>query len=472
MGDLVVVFGVTIGISIVVAVILLYVSRLSSQPKKKDQAELDKGLADIIVNEELRKAIFNEIHEVVGSERICREISGRVSTVFENELTNRIDITNREVDSKYKSIITDKTRSEEIAWSKYKGILTEQRETEAVIRSIAEGLVVVNSAGNVVMMNPAAEKMLGISKKDKMGKPILEDLDKEQFVSLIKDNPDGKDRDIEMVSSEDETKRILRSSNSIIEDQKGQAVGIVSVLSDVTKQREIDEIKKNFVSNVTHELRTPLVTTQKALSLLHDKSSGVLSKEDEEDFLSLAENNLNRLNVLINDLLDLSKLEDGKLRLKREPVAIVDIIDDCVKNLSSWAETKSITVERSIPEDIPEVNIDPKRITQVMINLVGNAIKFTPEKGKIDIDVLFNKATSELTVSVKDDGIGIDKDNLSKIFERFYQAGERSPINVEGTGIGLSIVKDIVELHGGSILAESDDDKGTRFMFKINCSPS
>lgn len=471
MGDLVVVFGVTISISIVVAVVLLYVSRLSSQPKNKDQAELDKEPADIIVSEELRKAIFDEIHEVVGSERICREISGRVSTVFENELTNRLDVNGREIDNKYKSVMNDKTRSEEIAWSKYKGILAEQRETEAVIRSIAEGLVVVNSAGNVVMMNPAAEKMLGISKKDKMGKPILEDLDKEQFVSLIKDNPDGKDRDIEMVSSKDETKRVLRSSNSIIEDQKGQAVGIVSVLSDVTKQREIDEIKKNFISNVTHELRTPLVTTQKALSLLQDKSSGALSKEDEEEFLSLANNNLNRLNVLINDLLDLSKLEGGKLKLKREPVSIGDLVDDCLKNLSSWSETKSITVERNIPDGIPEVSIDPKRITQVMINLVGNAIKFTPENGKIGIDVLFSKATSELTVSVKDDGIGIDKDSLSKIFERFYQAGERSPINVEGTGIGLSIVKDIVELHGGSILAESDDVKGTRFIFKINCSP-
>ncbi|MDB4349551.1 cell wall metabolism sensor histidine kinase WalK [Omnitrophica bacterium] len=470
MNTLTVIFAVTIAASVIIATILIIFSQLTSQPKPEAEKEAEKrrsGLWSIVEEEDLRQVIFKEVNEVVGSKRVCHEVSERVSLVFAKELEERIGVNNRRMDKRYKSIIDERNRSEDVAWQKYKKVLAEHRETETVMRSIAEGLVVVDADGNVVMMNPAAEKLLGVSKKDKMGRPILEDLKKAQLVSMIKASSAGSDKEIEMVSQEDETKKILRSSNALIEDKNGQMVGMVSVLSDVTKQKELDRLKESFVSNVTHELRTPLITTQKAISMLRSRDKVRIPPETEKEFFLMAENNMNRLSVLINDMLDLSKLEEGKMELKRVGVSVERVIDGSIESLETWAKAKSITIDKMVQDQMPEVSIDPDRIGQVLINLVGNAIKFTPDNGKVSIEASFERGDGELTVIVEDNGIGIEKENLSKVFDRFHQAAERSPTNIEGTGIGLSIAKEIIALHGGRIWAESEKDQGARFIFKL-----
>ena len=464
-----IIFAITAVVSILIAALLAIVSQLSSQPKENEEkgAQPKPLGSDPFASDELRQAIFSQVNEVVGSERICREISDRLSLVFAQELKTQMNTTNRELDQRYKSIIGDEKRSEEMAWSKYKTLLNEHNDTVAVMRSIAEGLVVVDASGNVVMMNPAAEKLLGVSRKDKMGRPMLENVAREQLVSMIRGGTEGKDKEIEMFSQEDETKKILRSSNAVIEDQNGQTVGLVSVLSDVTKQRELDVLKNSFVSNVTHDLRSPLVASQKAIHLLRDRPGEDLSREEEDQFLSLAENNLERLGRMIGDLLDLSMLQEGKLRLKRAPASIEKITDDSIETVVAWAEAKEITVEKNVEKEIPDVVIDAKRIGQVLNNLLGNAVKFTSDRGKITVDASYDKAERELTVSVSDTGIGIEKENLKKIFDRFYQGGERVPTKIDGTGIGLSIVKEIVGLHDGQIWAECEEGRGTKFIFKI-----
>ncbi len=464
-----IIFAITAVVSIFIAVLLAIVSQLTSQPKetKKEIAQPKLLGSDPFASDELRQAIFGQVSEVVGSERICREISDRLSLVFAQELKTQINTTSRELDQRYKSVIEDEKRSEEMAWSKYKTLLNEHNDTVAVMRSIAEGLVVVDAAGNVVMMNPAAEKLLGVSRKDKTGRPILENVAREQLVSMIKSGSEGEDKEIELFSQEDETKKILRSSNAVIEDQNGQTVGLVSVLSDVTKQKELDALKNSFVSNVTHDLRSPLVASQKALHLLRDRPGQGLSKEEEDQFLSLAENNLERLGRMIGDLLDLSMLQEGKLQIKRAPASIEMIIDDSIETMMAWAEAKEITVVKKVADEMPEALLDAKRIGQVLNNLLGNAVKFTGDRGKITVDASYNKTKGELTVSVSDTGIGIEKESLGKIFDRFYQGGERVPTKIDGTGIGLSIVKEIVGLHNGQIWAESEEGNGTKFIFKI-----
>jgi len=317
------------------------------------------------------------------------------------------------------------------------------------------------------MMNPAAERMLGVSRKDKIGKRILDDLKEEQLVALVKDSPNREEKEIELISQQDETKKILRASSAVIENEHGQTVGMVSVLSDITKQKELDRMKSSFVANVSHELRTPLVAIDKSLSLILSKSTGEIS-ETQEQFLTLAERNLKRLSLLVNDLLDLAKLEAGKMEIRPMPESIDKVIYESVETLNTWAKTKSINIETKIESGLPQVNIDSARIIQVLNNLIGNAIKFTPNNGSIVVEIkLMQKERRAIEVSVTDTGVGIAGDDLPKVFDKFYQAGERVSTDINGTGIGLSIAKEIVELHGGKIWVESGRGNGAKFIFRL-----
>ncbi|MFH0732323.1 MAG: ATP-binding protein [Candidatus Omnitrophota bacterium] len=457
----------TAATSIAIALILARIAKLSARAKvnlenKKAQEGLSSGAP---VDESIRQGVYEQVSEYIHSKHSAAQVSKAVSEVFQKELQKRLNSTKEELEKKYNGIIEQKTKSEEFTWKKYKSVLSDKKETDAVIRSIAEGLVVVDSNGKVIMLNPAAEKLLGTSKKDKLGKSILDGLKNEQLVSLVKDSPDKGDKEIEIVSQEDETKKTLRSSSAVIENENGQAIGMVSVLTDVTKQKELDSMKSTFVSNITHELRTPLVAVQKSISLLLTKSAGDISNV-QEHFLVVADRNIKRLSLLIDDLLDLSKMEAGKMQLKYETMSIDKVIDEAVENLETWAKTKYVKIVRKIQDGLPEVSIDPNRIIQVLNNLIGNSIKFTPKDGSIAVTVL-KDAGNSLQIIVEDTGVGIPKEDIPKIFDRFYQTGERTLTDISGTGIGLAIAKEIVGLHGGKIWAESEHGQGARFIFTL-----
>jgi signal transduction histidine kinase len=241
------------------------------------------------------------------------------------------------------------------------------------------------------------------------------------------------------------------------------------MLNYITKQRELEKLKQDFLANVSHELRTPLVAMEKSISLILSKAAGEVSS-DQEQFLTITERNLKRLSLLINDLLDLSKLEAGKMQLKREIMPIEKVINEAVEGFTTWANTKSVNLEKKVSSGLPEVNCDPNRLIQVLNNLIGNAIKFTPHNGKITVEAGLKQSGQEIEISVQDTGIGITPENLSKIFDKFYQVGERNPTDISGTGIGLAIAKEIIQLHGGKIWAESEHGQGAKFSFTLPLS--
>jgi PAS domain S-box-containing protein len=316
------VYILTAIISIIAAFLLAHLARLSNQviifEDKRRGADKYQDL-DLGDKDSLKQLVCQEISEFVDSKQQHQLISNKLTEVFNKELEKRVNVTSRELAKKYDSVIDKEKQNEEIAWKKYDRVLEEKKETEAVIRSIAEGLVVVNAQGTVIMMNPAAEKLLGVSREDKVGKPLLENLKEEELFSLVKSSPGREDKEIELISQQDETKRILRASTAVIENEDGQTVGMVSVLSDITKQKEIEQLKSNFVSTVSHELRTPLVAIDKSISMILGKEAGELSATQEQ-FLSIAQRNLKRLAMLINDLLDLAKLEQKKMELRQEKI--------------------------------------------------------------------------------------------------------------------------------------------------------
>lgn len=470
MSNIMILYVITAVISISIALLLAHLARLSGQAKLKSEKISSQGsFASLDTLEEgaLGKTIFSEISRFVDSMQQSKELSEKLISVVGQEVDKRINLATEEVSRKYENLIEEKSKQEEIAWKKYDKVLTEKKKTEAVIRSIAEGLVVVDAQGNVIMMNPAAEKLLGVSRKDKVGKPVTEGAKEEQMISLFQQKPSNKpDSEIELISAHDETKKVLRASSAVIENEHGQTVGMVSVLSDITKQKQLDQMKANFVANVSHELRTPLVAIDKSVALILSKTAGELT-QSQQQFLDIAERNLKRLSLLINDLLDLSKLEAGKMEIKPQVSSVEKLIEDSVETLKTWASTKAIVLEAKVQPGLKEISFDFNRMIQVLNNLIGNAIKFTPSEGRITIEVMEDTQKQALRVSVEDTGVGIAKENLGKVFDKFYQVGERVSTDIHGTGIGLSIAKEIVELHGGKIWVESEKGQGAKFIFLL-----
>lgn len=356
-------------------------------------------------------------------------------------------------------------------------IIRNQKERmDSVIRNLAEGLVIVDENGKVVLMNPAAEKMLDIRHGDKVGKDLGEDLSEGAIVSMasgnLRDNENISSQQIQLIGRDEETRKVLQSSSAIIENEDGQTVGMVSVLSDITRQKQLDDLKTKFVSNVSHELRTPLVAIQKSLTLILDQEVGEIN-EEQKKFLSIAHRNIDRLSRLINDLLDVQKLEAGAMHLRPSVFPVFGMVEHVISTMETWLKDKGITIEINCENRDVDIEADPDRLTQVVTNLMGNAVKFTPDDGTIIVEVIEGSGDAGIgggdyvEVAIKDSGIGISPEDQQKIFEKFVQVGLTQPAGVSSTGLGLTITKEIVQLHSGRIWVESEPEKGSRFAFRV-----
>ncbi len=401
---------------------------------------------------------------------------GKLDNSFEVE--EKITVTKREYEHlKNKADLFDKTLLERIKEAtlelekKTKRLGDEKERVDTVIRNLAEGLIVVDKEGKVVMINPAAEQLLGMSKENKIGKHILEDISSHQLVALTKGNLSDEggqvSKEIELKSKDEKTEKVLRASTAVVENEDGNTVGMVMVLSDITRQKQVEKSKSDFFSHMSHELRTPIIAAQKSISLLLTQTAGNIN-DDQNKFLGIANSNLVRLSRLIDNILDMSKIEAGKLKINSIKFDIIELIKDITNSLSSWAADKHIQLIADVTEEKIEVEADKDRISQVLTNFIGNALKFTPQEGKIIVSSkLLQGEIESIQVSVTDNGIGIEKNDLERIFNKFEQVSLVSPIGVSGTGLGLYICKEIIQLHNGKVWAESEVGKGSTFSFII-----
>ncbi|MBU1998998.1 MAG: HAMP domain-containing histidine kinase [Candidatus Omnitrophica bacterium] len=223
-------------------------------------------------------------------------------------------------------------------------------------------------------------------------------------------------------------------------------------------------MKSDFVANVSHEIRSPMAPMKDSLSLLLDGTAGPLT-EKQRRFLNILGNNMDRLIRLVNDLLDLSKIQAGEMEIKKSPVKLGRLTEEVVNSLHTYADRKRIELTCNIGQGLPEVNCDEDRISQVIINLLMNAVKFTPEGGKISVSAQMMPRNDYVEISVRDSGPGMSRGEADILFNRFKQLV--TPQAVKGTGLGLSISKAIVEMHGGQICVESEKDKGSIFKFTL-----
>lgn len=343
-----------------------------------------------------------------------------------------------------------------------KEAVDEQSRLEAVFLSMVEGVMVVDQQGKIVLMNESLRKVL-LLPDDAQGKrpiEIIRNVEIQQLAdAALRREQRIASREIMLLSPEERT--FLVNATAVIRDQI--IAGAVLVFHDISELRRLEKVRKDFVANVSHELRTPISSIKGFTETLLD--GGLQDKKHAKEFLEIIHDDAERLAALINDILDLSKIESGRLNLLLRPCALGPVIDKVVNALQAQCRDKGLTMIRRIPDDLPLLVADENKLAQIVLNLVDNAVKYTPEKGAITIAAASTPPL--VTIEVCDTGIGIPEEDLSRIFERFYRVHKDRSREMGGTGLGLSIVKHLVQAHGGDIVVESVLGKGSTFRFTI-----
>ncbi len=333
---------------------------------------------------------------------------------------------------------------------------------EAVFLSMFEGVMIVDTSGIILLMNQALKDVLKI-KEDSLGKKPIEVMRNLQIQEIVDNVLQFKS---DLISKEistllPEEKILLVHATRIKKDQHTQ--GAVLVFHDLTTLRNLEKIRQDFVANVSHELRTPISSIKGFAETL---LAGALDdKENSRDFLKIILADSNRLACLIDDLLNLSKIESGKLIMEKKPCGLVAILEKVIASLKVQLEAKSILIRINLPKDIPNVLVDETRIKQVLLNLIDNAIKYNIQAGEIVISA--EKIDSFIKINISDTGIGIPSKDLPRLFERFYRVDKARSRELGGTGLGLSIVKHIIQSHSGEVSVESVESQGSTFSFTI-----
>ncbi len=347
-------------------------------------------------------------------------------------------------------------------------LIKESERAMAILASAVDGFVVLDDRGRIANLNEAAETILGISEKEALGKSPAELPVCEEFLNLFSDSKfltaDDRRTERELLMEGDGDGQYLKVIARPIFDRRRNFLGHLLVMRDVTAEKRIDQMKSDFISMVSHELRTPLTSIKGYVDLILEGDAGEIN-DVQREFLEIVKQNGDRLVGLINDLLDLSRIESGRVQLRKDPVDLDEAIDHAVDTAKTLIEAKKQTLSVTKPDRLPIIIGDADRIIQVLMNLISNAVKYTPDEGRIALKV--EADDKFVTVSVSDTGIGISLADQAKLFEKFFRVDNSLTREVGGTGLGLSIVKTLVEAHGGRIWVESELGKGSTFAFTL-----
>jgi len=344
----------------------------------------------------------------------------------------------------------------------------EKNKSEAIVSSISDGIIVTDNEHRLKLVNHKAERIFNIRENEVLNKHLLEIINNDKLFTLFKmvnehpyDRSYKKYDDIELQTEQGVA--YFRINVRPIKMKSGDQFGAVALIQDITKIKEIDKLKSDFISTVSHEFRTPLTSITMAVGLLLEEIPGTLTDKQRELVDAIKEDS-QRLNKLVGELLDLSKLESGKMRLDFQAHHMNEVIDYVIKSFKLQTEAICAKFIKVIPEELHEVHIDISKITWVITNLIGNAIRYIPKNGTGTIKILIKEIYGKQIISISDNGTGINETLQKHIFEKFIQGPDSSG----GAGLGLAICKEIVKAHGGDIWVESQIEEGTTFLFTVN----
>lgn len=375
--------------------------------------------------------------------------------------------------------VRERTRELEAAQQQ---LLGNVKQDEALLASIGDGVIATDQSGYIVWMNKVAEEMLKVTRETIVGKPYDsvwsletekgEALSEEaQPISLaIKTGTTVRNSDYYYVRKDEAGKPIVRFAVAVTIAPvmlNGQIIGIINVFRDVTHERQVDRMKTEFISLASHQLRTPLSAIRWFTEMLINGDAGELTP-DQMEFAKNVSDSTQRMIDLVNSLLNISRIESGRIIVAPKPTDLNELVSGIVSDLKAKIEDRHQTLVVSVHKDLPKIDLDPHLIGQVYLNLLTNAIKYTPKGG--EISVFISRKGDELVSQVTDNGYGIPKEDQGKMFQKFFRATNVSKIETDGTGLGLYLIKAIVESSGGKIWFQSEVGKGTSFWFSLPMS--
>ncbi|MGQ9454845.1 MAG: ATP-binding protein [Armatimonadota bacterium] len=357
----------------------------------------------------------------------------------------------------------------------YRAFVKEKQELEHVIESVYAGIIMVHNNGRLMQINPSARNMLGLDPSEKLVGDYRDIIKNEAVRSILSRSLEEGVEVQEEISLPDpnaedkESERIYQVQTAMVRGEDQTPIGVVAIFNDITEIRSVERMKTAFVSTVSHELRTPLTSIKGFISTLLQDTEGFYDKETVREFYTIIDQECDRLTRLISDLLNVSRIEAGRaLELNPQPVNLPDLIEKVVAAQKSYTNKHEFKIE--LDPTLPVIVADPDKVDQILTNLTNNAVKYSPEGGTIT--VTGKPVDGMVQISVIDQGMGIPKEHLNKVFDRFHRVDNRDTRKVGGTGIGLYLVKHLVEAHGGRIWVESELGKGSTFTFELpKCPP-
>jgi two-component system phosphate regulon sensor histidine kinase PhoR len=336
---------------------------------------------------------------------------------------------------------------------------TEKNELAGILANMADGVIMTDVDGNMALANAAAERLFGFSEAKTLNKPLIEavhDHDVDRILKLCLKS--GQQQTAQFESG---VARYFLRAIAIPVKSQGRISSALIIIQDLTELRSLQTMRRELVGNISHDLRTPIAGIKAMAETL--QNGAIEDKEVSKDFLSRIESEADRLTQMVAELTQLSRIETGRSELKAESVNLNSLVDDVLAEMAPLAEKQRVVLSKQLSPDLPSVKADKDRMRQSIINLVHNAIKFNNAGGKVTVSTAFD--AKSIRVSVADNGIGISKNDLPHVFERFYKADKAR--SGGGSGLGLAIAKHTMQAHGGEITAQSEEGKGSSFTFTL-----
>ena len=347
---------------------------------------------------------------------------------------------------------------------KVESSVSQSNEIDLILRNMSDGLIAINSKHKIIKINKPAKLLLDIKTESVIGKSIQEAIRNSELQDLAitsLKNHSSSEKEIVLYDGSDQ---YWRARATPLIDAQGDCVGSVVVLNDITKMRQLERIRRDFVANVSHELKTPITSIKGFVETLLD--GALHNTKDADKFLKIISSQSDRLDAIIEDLLSLSRIEEesesGKIFLEKNLLS--PVINSSVFMCKKQLDDKLIDLKINCSSDVI-VKINPLLFEQALVNLIINAIKYSSSQGEIVIDV--KNLNSNIEITVKDYGCGIPEEHLDRLFERFYRVDKSRSRHFGGTGLGLSIVKHIIQTHNGSVFVDSAVGKGTTFTISL-----
>ena len=343
-------------------------------------------------------------------------------------------------------------------------ISSEKSKLNAIIKHMEDGLVAIDGKGQIIHYNPSFLSMLNLREKDLTDKSydkIIDDYSKDlEYGAILQKSISNSS---ENIIFENNKKRILKASPALFRDEAGRISGAIVVFQDITESQRLEDMRREFVANVSHELKTPITTIKSYSETL--LCGALEDKELSKSFVEVIENEADRMSSLVKDLLQLSHMDYEKVVWEMHHLDLREIVTDSVRKLEVHFQNKNQKLNMQISDEAVPIYADRGKIQQVIINLLTNAIKYTPENGNIRISA--QVVDKNAIFEVQDSGIGIPKEDIKRIFERFYRVDKARSRELGGTGLGLPIAKEIIEQNNGSIDIKSEVGKGTEVVIRI-----